>query len=247
MDGHHPAQTINMGQASIIPTIDSCKPSTPTVLTSKFDGSTEPSIQSTPSEDSMQGSGDQLPPQVREVVVRSTAVNTAGYSLVVPVRVKGKTLEGVVDTGADGTVINSKFIDITQFEAEPVMLKGLEPDRLIAGHLIKDVAINLGGRMYRWDLYVAPMLEIQDGVMMLMGTREIMARGMLPEVEDAGIGNPHHPLTRVIMMIRMMSPHTEEAAGITLEGIHQEGTMTGTRICLMVPLRIPNYPSMMEK
>ena len=148
-----------MGQASIIPTIDNCEPVTPTVLTSKFDGSTEPSIQSTPSEDSMQGSGDQLPPQVREVVVRSTAVNTAGYSLVVPVRVKGKTLEGVVDTGADGTVINSKFIDITQFEAEPVMLKGLEPDRLIAGHLIKDVAINLGGRMYRWDLYVAPISD----------------------------------------------------------------------------------------
>ena len=148
-----------MGQASIIPTIDSCELVTPTVLTSIFDGSTEPSIQSTPSEDSMQGSGDQLPPQVREVVVRSTAVNTAGYSLVVPVRVKGKTLEGVVDTGADGTVINSKFIDITQFEAEPVILKGLEPDRLIAGHLIKDMAINLGGRIYRWDLYVAPISD----------------------------------------------------------------------------------------
>ena len=147
-----------MGQASIIPTIDNCEPVTPTVLTSKFDGSTETSIQSTPSEDLMQGSGDQLPPQVREVVVRSTAVNTAGYSLVVPVRVKGKTLEGVVDTGADGTVINSKFIDITQFEAEPVMLKGLEPDRLIAGHLIKDVAINLGegciGGTYMWHQFL---------------------------------------------------------------------------------------------
>ena len=48
-------------------------------------------------------------------------------------------------------MINSKFIDLTQFEAEPVMLKVLEPDRLIAGRFIKDVAINLGGRMFGWD------------------------------------------------------------------------------------------------
>ena len=68
-------------------------------------------------------------------------------------------MDGVVDTGADGSVINSKFIDITQFEAEQVLLKGLEPDKLIARHLIKDVAINLGWRMYQWDLYVVSIAD----------------------------------------------------------------------------------------
>ena len=106
-----------------------------------------------------EGSEGQTIPQVREVEVRSNGVSTTRYSLVVPLKVKGKDLDGVVDTGADGSVINSKFIDITQFEAEQVLLKGLEPDRLIAGHLIKDVAINLGGRMYRRDLYVAPIAD----------------------------------------------------------------------------------------
>ena len=91
--------------------------------------------------------------------VRSNGVSTTGYSLVVPLKVKWKDLDGVVDTGADGSVINSKFINITQFEAEQVLLKGLEPDRLIARHLIKDVAINLGGRMYQWDLYVVPIAD----------------------------------------------------------------------------------------
>ena len=91
--------------------------------------------------------------------VRSNGVSTTGYSLVVPLKVKQKDLDGVVDTGADGSVINSKFIDITQFEAEQVLLKGLEPDRLIARHLIKDVAINLGGRMYQWDLYVVSIAD----------------------------------------------------------------------------------------
>ena len=91
--------------------------------------------------------------------VRSNGVSTTGYSLVVPLKVKQKDLDGVVDTRADGSVINSKFIDITQFEAEQVLLKGLEPDRLIARHLIKDVAINLGGRMYQWDLYVVSIAD----------------------------------------------------------------------------------------
>ena len=91
-----------------------------------------------------EGSENQTIPQVRGVEVRSNGVSTTGYSLVVLLKVKGKDLDGVVDTEANGSVINSIFIDITQFEAEQVLLKGLEPDRLIASHLIKDVAINLG-------------------------------------------------------------------------------------------------------
>ena len=187
MDGHLPAQTQNMGPTSAIPTIDVCEPNPSTGLTSIPVGSPEPVTpfplkgwvtegsgdQTDPSSVGSsepvtpvplkgrvtEGSEDQTIPQVREVEVRSNGVSTTGYSLVVPLKVKGKDLDGVVDTGADGTVINSKFIDITQFEAEQVLLKGLEPDRLITGHLIKDVAINLGGRMYRWDLYVAPIAD----------------------------------------------------------------------------------------
>ena len=93
------------------------------------------------------------------MVIRSKGGPTTGYMMVVPLKIKGKTLDGVVDTGADVSVINSKFIDVTQFEAEPVVLKGLEPDRVISGHFIKDVAINLGGRMYHWDLYVASISD----------------------------------------------------------------------------------------
>ena len=102
---------------------------------------------------------DEAVPNIWEVVIRDKGGSTTGYSLIVPLKVKGKDLDGVVDTGADGTVINSKFIDITQFEAEPVALKGLEPNRLITGHCIKDVPINLGGgciaRIYM--LHLLPM------------------------------------------------------------------------------------------
>ena len=67
------------------------------------------------------------------------------YSLVLPVQVKGKLLESVADTGAQVTIINSKLIDLSQLEAEQVVLRGLEPNKPIDGHLVKDVAINLGG------------------------------------------------------------------------------------------------------
>ena len=83
------------------------------------------------------------PPKVCKVMVRSTVGPTQGYSLVVPVQVKGKSSESVVDTGAQVSIINSKLIDISQFEVEPVVLQGLEPDKPINGHLIKDVSINL--------------------------------------------------------------------------------------------------------
>ena len=143
MGGRHPAQA-NIGPNNKQTSSDNvCSPT---------------STRSTPTCAEPESSGlASTPPKVRKVTVRSTVGPTQGYSLVVPVQVKGKSLESVVDTGAQVSIINSKLIDISQFEVESVVLRGLEPDKPINGHLIKDVSINLGGRMYRWDLYVAPI------------------------------------------------------------------------------------------
>ena len=48
------------------------------------------------------------PPKICEVTVRSTVGPTQGYSLVVPVQVKGNSLETVVDTGVQVSIINSQ-------------------------------------------------------------------------------------------------------------------------------------------
>ena len=45
------------------------------------------------------GSEDTTIPQVRKVEVRSNGVSTTGYSLVVPLKITGKTLDKVVDIG----------------------------------------------------------------------------------------------------------------------------------------------------
>ena len=83
-------------------------------------------------------------PEIRHVCVRNRQ-SYRGYTMVVPLRVKGHKLDGVIDTGAEVTVVNSKFINLDDFEAEPVVLSGLEKDQTIKGHLIRDVVINLGG------------------------------------------------------------------------------------------------------
>ena len=36
-------------------------------------------------------------------------------------------------------------------------LKGISPDNPVQGYMVKDVLFSLGGRSYRWDLYVAPI------------------------------------------------------------------------------------------
>ena len=99
-------------------------------------------------------------PKIREVFVRSPGESTRGYSMVVPIKVKGNELGGVTDTGAEVTIINAKFIDLSQFDqVEPIRLHGLKKDEPIEGHMVRDVPINLGGNMFKWDLYVAPIAD----------------------------------------------------------------------------------------
>ena len=134
----------------------------------------------------------------------------------VPVQVKGKSLDSVVDTGAQITIINSKLFDISQLEVEPVVLQGLEPDKPIDGHLVKDVPINLGGRMYRWDLYVAP---IEDDFLMgldfmithkidpLVSRNILMADGLeIPALLKRGATGQRQEVGRVHVSRRTIVP-----------------------------------------
>ena len=43
--------------------------------------------------------------KVGNLEARSNGVSTTWYSLVVPLKIKGTTMDGVVDTGAHGSVI----------------------------------------------------------------------------------------------------------------------------------------------
>ena len=68
MDGHHPAQAIDMGQTSVFSTT-SCESVTSTCSNSDSGGSPEPSLSTPEGGPIPEGSGDHYIPQVREVVV----------------------------------------------------------------------------------------------------------------------------------------------------------------------------------
>ena len=40
---------------------------------------------------------------------------------------------------------------------DPVLLKGIDPEKSVNGYLVWEVPLTLGGKTYKWDLYVAPI------------------------------------------------------------------------------------------
>ena len=78
----------------------------------------------------------------------------------VPLDVNSKTVAAVVDTGAEVTLVNTEVFNKTGWEGErePVILKGIFPE-VAEGCMVKDVPLKLGGKDYKWDLYVAPISD----------------------------------------------------------------------------------------
>ena len=99
-------------------------------------------------------------PEIPEVVVRTAASeNTKGLSMVVPIEVKGHNTSAIVDGGAQVTIINQGLFEGLNHTGprEPVRLKGIAPNKIMDGYLVRDVLLSLGGQSYHWDLYVAPI------------------------------------------------------------------------------------------
>ena len=89
----------------------------------------------------------------------SCSEDIKGLSMVVPIEVKGKLASAVIDTGAQITFVNSQFYDTLNLSLplDPILLKGIDPEKSIEGYLVWEVSLTLGGNTYKWDLYVAPI------------------------------------------------------------------------------------------
>ena len=77
--------------------------------------------------------------------------------MIVPIKIRGKPASAVIDTGAQVTIVNSQFFDSLNcsLPSEPVILKGIDPERSVEGYVVRKVPLTLGRRSYKWDLYVA--------------------------------------------------------------------------------------------
>ena len=103
---------------------------------------------------------------IREVNIWvSSSEEAKGLSMIVPIEVKGKPASAVVDSGAQVTIINSQFFDLLSCGSptEQVVLKGIAQDKNVEGYVVRQVPLTLGGRSYKWDLYIAP---IEDEVLL---------------------------------------------------------------------------------
>ena len=77
--------------------------------------------------------------------------------MIVPIEIRGKPASVVIDTGAQVTIVNSQFFDSLNcsLPSEPVILKGIDQEKSVEGYVVRKVPLTLGGRAYKWDLYVA--------------------------------------------------------------------------------------------
>ena len=77
--------------------------------------------------------------------------------MIVPIEIRGKPASAVIDTGAQVIIVNSQFFDSLNcsLPSEPIILKGIDPEKSVEGYVVRKVPLTLGGRSYKWDLYVA--------------------------------------------------------------------------------------------
>ena len=99
---------------------------------------------------------------LKDIMVRSScSEDIKGLSMIVPIEVKGKLASAVIDTEAKVTIVNSQFYDTPNLSLplDTVLLKEIDPEKSVEGYLVQEVSLTLGGKTYKWDLYVPPIKD----------------------------------------------------------------------------------------
>ena len=89
-------------------------------------------------------------------------LQSRGDSLIIPLFVNGEMARGLLDIGAQVTLLSSNFVsrmsEPPQLGRE-VRLKGAEVLSFMTAHLAEEVLFNINGQVYPWCPYVAPVTE----------------------------------------------------------------------------------------
>ena len=89
----------------------------------------------------------------------NTTVNAAGH-LYIPIKVNGISVNAILDTGAQVTVLNSKLAKakIPDLKGtKKVLLKGINSDNSMQASLCEHVNISLGKNTFDWQIFLAPI------------------------------------------------------------------------------------------
>ena len=96
---------------------------------------------------------------VKEIIVRTV---TCGLSLVIPAVLYNQSIEVVVDSAAQVTVISEGFFQTLGLKPktlEHVKLRGAATDGIMEAKLVEGISLNIGKRSYRMNMYVAPISD----------------------------------------------------------------------------------------
>ena len=101
----------------------------------------------------------QVSQSTKEVVVHNCGKHSAGFTLVVPVKINGLEVSAVVDTAAEATIVSRAVYE--QLKTKPdltreVVLIGLDQSSGIWGQLMTS-DLTIGLHTLKWQAYVADM------------------------------------------------------------------------------------------
>ena len=151
---------------------------------------------------------------MRDVVVRRCS---QGASLVVPVKISGTETVAVIDSAAQVTVVSEDLCEHFKQQlpyCEPVKLRGAAKEGFMLARFLKGVEISIGGEVYKWDVYVAPITDdLILGLDFVLGYQcsvdfrsRVLTIGskVIPAVLKEGDGGPQ--ISRIVVKKRTVVP-----------------------------------------
>ena len=130
--------------------------------------------------------------------IREVTFNRAdsGLSIVIPVKINNTPVHAVVDSAAQVTVLGNKFFNMLNNPPkieEHVKLKGAGHDHHMTAGYAKDVCIQIGGQVYKWNVYVAPITDD-----FILGLDFMVMHKAVVDLEHNTFAIDHHQISAIL-------------------------------------------------
>ena len=90
-----------------------------------------------------------------------TELGIRGCSIFLPMKINNVSVEALIDTGAEVTVISSSFAKkVPQlFSDQHILLRNAEEGAVMLAHFCPDITLSVGHTPYKWHIFEAPIAD----------------------------------------------------------------------------------------